>query len=241
LLYHVRNGESGAEVRSFVIHRCTPHGHACSRLSGDWVRIPLVEVPAGLRRTDDNLFEQRKFFAHECGCSYFGVRSRCNSGYSGRMRFSCDCLTRWPCHPIGEVISETKCRQSLWSARIENIGHRNVKSDEFWAGFWQQIKKLDSPSGMLCARIRRCDLDSRIQVETTKFPLWIPAAAMLLRVRRVCWIGPLWSDYPIVEATTENCTICGHSRTAVAKQSAEIRVNRIHAVRAQCLKNGAVT
>ena len=208
--------------------------------SGDRIGIPFVKAAAALRRSNDPPFEQGKFLAYEGGCRYFGVRSRGNAGYSSGMHFPCDRLAPWRGHTIREIVGETKLRQPLRSAGVESSGHRNVERDEFWAGFGQQIKKLDRSSRVLCTRIGRSNLDRRVQIERTNFPRWIPAAAMLLRVRRVCRIGPLGRDYSIVEATTENCTIRSHSRTAVVKQPSEIRVNWIYSVCAQRLQNGAV-
>ena len=109
---------------------------ACSRASSrDRVGIPLVESTPCPRRTDDNLLEQRELFADRCICGYLSVGSRRHAGQ--RMRFAPDLLAPWPANAVWEILSKAKGRNPIWSARVDDVNHRNFECDEFRTHFRQ--------------------------------------------------------------------------------------------------------
>jgi hypothetical protein len=207
-------------------------------LSGDRIGIPLVEWTPCAWRTNNNLLEKREFLTYGRRCGGFGVGLRRDASQRSLVGFVRDCLARRPGNAIREVLRKAKRRDSIRRTCVDNFGYWDFERSEFRTRVRQQVKELDSPSGMPSTRIRCRYMDGGVQVERAKFASGVPSAAVLLRILCVCWSCPLRRDYAIVSATAANGA--PHSHAAIVEQTAEIRIDRVDAIGAKRFQNGAV-
>jgi hypothetical protein len=78
------------------------------------------------------------------------------------VRFPPDLLAPWPGNAAREIPGKAEGRDPTWSARIDDIDHRDFERDEFRTRFRQQVKELDGAPRVLRARIRCRHLDRGI-------------------------------------------------------------------------------